>query len=88
VVYEGDLVTALPRVHCGRLTCCEACSPRLCCLNYLCGLREYKHLGTPVFLGRKNTARGDLLLNPSGVERAAYLHWGRSVASHQVGRVR
>lgn len=84
VVCEGDLVTALPRVHCGPLTFCEACSPRLCCGNLFCGLREYKHLGIPAFLGRKNAARGDLLINPSGVERVAYLHWARSMASHQV----
>jgi len=84
LVYEGDVITGVPRVHCGPFTCCEAFSPRLCCSHLLCDVREYKHIGTPAFLGRKNKHRVDLLLNPSGVERVAYLKWATSVASHQV----
>lgn len=85
LVYEGDVITGVPRVHCGPFTCLEAISPRLCCSDLLCNVREYKHIGTPAFLGRKTKDRVDLLLNPSGVERVAYLQWATSVASHQVG---
>jgi len=69
VVFEGDIVVSVPRVHCGPCKLCECCSPRCFCGN-ACGLREYKHGGVPVFLGRKAAEAGDVLIAPSGVRKA------------------
>ena len=60
IVCEGDVVTGVPRVHCGRCTVCDWISPR-CYGGNFCGLHEYSHLGTPVFLPRKGL--GDLLVS-------------------------
>lgn len=81
VVYEGDLVAGIPRVHCGPLTLLEMCTPVLFCCNP-CGFREYRHMGIGTYLSRKG--RGDLLLAPSPAERLVYLGWSLSVAAHSL----
>ena len=74
-MYEGDVVTGIPRLHCGSLQLCEACTPVFCapCV-FLGGLREYKHVGIGVYLSRKG--QGDVLLSPSGAERLVYVGVG------------
>lgn len=81
IVYEGDVVTGMPRAHCGAFQVFEMCTPMLLCGN-VCGLAEYKHTGTSVYLSRKG--RGDILISPSPAERLVYLWWSRSITGHFV----
>ena len=81
IVCEGDVVTGIPRVHCGCCSVCDILSPRCYGGNH-CGLHEYRHMGTPVFLPRKGL--GDILIAPTGVERMLYIHFPRSVVAHRL----
>ena len=87
IVYEGDIITGTPRSDCQGNICCRCCNLATAsgCTRYckkICAVREYKHVGHAVFLSSR--LKGDLIVEPSSVEKFAYLRWARSPWSHRL----